>query len=249
MKVHVVSQKINEDRVVYCLQPIIKEVYFIFLIQVFIDGKEQGSNIGNGELSQDWGYKASIGYYDFDDRRINGWVDEFLIYDYALNEDQIFALLGKMRCPTGNSTSVEIDAFRFESIMTVNVKRSVIDDVTNGTLSSKRAGTKEDNLVSRINAKHKREKTDYKNKRDIKEINDSSWNILSVMKNIKDKMFPRSDIRGINYTNNSYNEFSSRRDSIGWKHLPNERKWRNKKSTKKKKRYFKKKRKTRKPHR
>lgn len=221
---------------------------FFNVLQVFVDGKEQGSNVGNGELSQDWGYKASIGYYDFDDRRINGWVDEFLIYDYALNEDQVFALLGKMRCPTGNSTSVEIDAFRFESIMTVNVKRSVIDDVINGTLSSKRARKKDDNLVSRINAKHKRKKTD-KNKRDIKEINDSSWNILSVMKNIKDKMFPKNDIRGINYTTHSYNEYASRRDSIGWKHLPNERKWRNEKSTKKKKRHFKKKRKTRKPHR
>ena len=215
-------------------------------MQVFIDGKEQGSNIGNGELSQDWGYKASIGYYDFDDRRINGWVDEFLMYDYALDEDQIFALLGKMRCPTGNSTSVEIDAFRFESIMTVNLKRSVIDDdVINGTSLSKKTGEKDDNFVSRINTKHKQKKTD-KDKRDIKEINDSGLNILSVMKNIKDRIFPKTYIREINSTTNNYNEFVSRRGSFGWKHLPNQRTLRYTKSTKKKKRRLKK---VRKPHR
>ena len=87
-----------------------------------MDGKERGKADGGGILAGTWGYKASIGYYDFDDRRLNGWIDEFIIYDFALSEEQIFSLLGKMRCPTGNTTSIEIDAFKFEN---VNVKRSV----------------------------------------------------------------------------------------------------------------------------
>jgi len=91
---------------------------------VFVDGKERGRAAGSGILSGHWGYKASIGYYDFDDRRLNGWIDEFTMYDFALSEEQIFNLLGKMRCPTGNTTTIEIDAFKFEN---VNVKRSVND--------------------------------------------------------------------------------------------------------------------------
>ena len=87
-----------------------------------MDGKERGKADGGGILAGTWGYKASIGYYDFDDRRLNGWIDEFIIYDFALSEEQIFSLLGKMRCPTGNTTSIEIDAFKFEN---VNVKRSI----------------------------------------------------------------------------------------------------------------------------
>lgn len=87
-----------------------------------MDGKERGKTDGGGILAGTWGYKASIGYYDFDDRRLNGWIDEFIMYDFALSEEQIFSLLGKMRCPTGNTTSIEIDAFKFEN---VNVKRSV----------------------------------------------------------------------------------------------------------------------------
>lgn len=77
-------------------------------------------------LSGDWGYKASIGYYDFDDRKLAGWLDEFLIYDFAMTEEEVFKLLGKMRCPISNITSVEIDAFQFENIDMR--KRAVLED-------------------------------------------------------------------------------------------------------------------------
>lgn len=198
--------------------------------QVFIDGKEQGSNIGNGELSQDWGYKASIGYYDFDDRRINGWVDEFIIYDYALDEDQVFALLGKMRCPTGNTTSIEIDAFRFESIMTVNVKRSVSED--DGLGANIKTKIK-NHFTSKINSKHKTKEKLGKHKRDIKEIKNDS--ILNAMKNIKKQLHSRS-IKAINST--SYTTIMNRRHAFGWKMLPPQKSLK----VKKKKRHLRRKR-------
>ena len=52
-----------------------------------MDGKERGSKEGDGLLAEDWGYKASIGFYDFDDRKFKGWIDEFLVYDFALGEE------------------------------------------------------------------------------------------------------------------------------------------------------------------
>ncbi len=75
-------------------------------------------------LSQDWGYKASIGHYDFDDRKLDGWLDEFSIYDYALNDDQVFELIGKLRC-SANKTTTEVSAFKYQGI---NLKRSLRDE-------------------------------------------------------------------------------------------------------------------------
>lgn len=113
-------------------------------------------------LAEDWGYKASIGSYDFDERRLNGWIDEFIMYDYALNEDQIFHLLGKMRCPTGKSTTIEIDAFKFET-MTLNggtKKRSIIgkNSISSEILNNlmKKKFDSKDSFTSKINTKYKR---------------------------------------------------------------------------------------------
>lgn len=118
-----------------------------------MDGKERGKADGGGILAGTWGYKASIGYYDFDDRRLNGWIDEFIMYDFALSEEQIFSLLGKMRCPTGNTTSIEIDAFKFEN---VNVKRSVNEK-------------EESSIFQRSKLIHKRQvSTNYSNKKSKK---------------------------------------------------------------------------------
>ena len=70
-------------------------------------------------LSQDWGYKAAIGHYDFDDRRLNGWIDEFTMFDYPLKEDQVFQLIGKLRC-SANTTEIsgvtqsQLDAFKYQ---------------------------------------------------------------------------------------------------------------------------------------
>ena len=72
------------------------------------------------------------------------------MYDYPLEEDQVFNLLGKMRCPTGNTTTIEIDAFKFEN---VNVKRS-IEDINFFRVENK-LKTKEEHK-SKINTKQKR---------------------------------------------------------------------------------------------
>lgn len=114
-------------------------------------------------LAEDWGYKASIGSYDFDERRLNGWVDEFIMYDYALNEDQTFHLLGKMRCPTGKSTTTEIDAFKFETMNLSGgtMKRSIKEDDTASSSANKTElksslSTQKDSFTSKINTKYKR---------------------------------------------------------------------------------------------
>jgi len=109
------------------------------------------------------------------------------MYDYALDGDQVFALIGKMRCPTGNTTSIEIDAFRFESIMNVNMKRSLSEDEENK--HANRTRISKDSFTSKINAKHKNRTKSEKDKRDIKEINGSS--IWGIMENVKrDKTLP-----------------------------------------------------------
>lgn len=134
--------------------------------QVFVDGKERGSQEGAGLLAADWGYKASIGYYDFDDRRLNGWFDEFIMYDYPLGEDEVFELLGKMRCPTGNSTTIEIDAFKFENLKLDNhLKRSLNEDEDfyNKIEHVKRVKLSEERANSKINTKQKLRNTKFKN--------------------------------------------------------------------------------------
>ena len=134
-----------------------------------------------------------------------------------------------MRCPTGNSsTSIEIDAFRFESIMTVNLKRSVAeDDDAAGNKTVMKSSKKDYNFVPKINSRHKvtlsSEGNKTKDKRDIKDaIHDSGASILSVMKTIKDTVFPvpKGNLRGIRNSTaaNSYNVMMNRRNSFGWKH-------------------------------
>ena len=92
--------------------------------QVYVDGKERGTVRGDGMLSQDWGYKAAIGHYDFDDRILDGWLDEFIIFDYALSDEQVFELIGKLRC-SENKTTTEINAYKYQGI---NLKRSLSEE-------------------------------------------------------------------------------------------------------------------------
>ena len=122
-----------------------------------MDGKERGSKEGRGLLASDWGYKASIGNYDFDKRQLIGWVDEFIIYDYALEEEQAFNLLGKMRCPTSNATTVEIDAFKFENI---HNKRGLIEsDGKAGILSVVKSLSKKNETLTKLSNRVKSNST------------------------------------------------------------------------------------------
>lgn len=70
----------------------------ILLQQVYIDGKVQGSSSGTGLLDDDWGYRASIGSFDFDGRFIRAKLDDFFMYDYEISPEQIQDLLS-IKCP------------------------------------------------------------------------------------------------------------------------------------------------------
>ena len=56
--------------------------------KIFIDGHLNGESQGSGLLSQDWDHHAGIGSHK-DSRFLDGQVDEFRIYNYAMGEDDI----------------------------------------------------------------------------------------------------------------------------------------------------------------
>lgn len=60
--------------------------------KVFIDGQLNGESQGSGLLSQDWENHAGIGQHK-DSRFLNGKVDEFRIYNYAMNKDDVRKLM------------------------------------------------------------------------------------------------------------------------------------------------------------
>lgn len=67
------------------------------LAQVFINGKQQKIKSATGDLSQDWGHFAGIGYRFYGKNNLGGLIDEFIIYNYALSNDEI-AFLAKGSC-------------------------------------------------------------------------------------------------------------------------------------------------------
>lgn len=60
--------------------------------KVFIDGHVNGESQGSGLLSQDWDSHAGVGRHK-DYRFLDGKVDEFRIYNYAMDEDGIQKLM------------------------------------------------------------------------------------------------------------------------------------------------------------
>ena len=73
------------------------------------------------------------------------------MYDFALEDKDVFNLLGKMRCPTGNTTTIEIDAFKFEN---ANFKRSIKEEDFNFFKIENKNKNKEQHQ-SKINTKQK----------------------------------------------------------------------------------------------
>lgn len=57
-----------------------------FYFQVYIDGIVKAHSPGFGILDTDWGYKACIGSFDFDGRYLNGEVDDFQVFNYAITD-------------------------------------------------------------------------------------------------------------------------------------------------------------------
>ena len=57
-----------------------------------------------------------------------------MIFDYALSDQQVFELIGKLRC-SANKTTTEIDAFKYQGI---NLKRSLREDRINFEIKVKK---------------------------------------------------------------------------------------------------------------
>lgn len=59
------------------------------LAKVWVGGKLVKQSTGNGLLSQDWGHFAGIGRHFYEKEYLNGALDEFLIYNYALEDSEV----------------------------------------------------------------------------------------------------------------------------------------------------------------
>lgn len=61
---------------------------------IYINGTEQVRGLGYGLISKDWSERVGIGRHK-GARFLHGKVDEFLLYNKALNKDQIAQLYDK----------------------------------------------------------------------------------------------------------------------------------------------------------
>lgn len=66
--------------------------------QVYVNGAVRGISRGYGPLDDFWGYKACLGSFDLGGRYLGGYVDDFHIFNYAVEPDQIKDLL-RIKCP------------------------------------------------------------------------------------------------------------------------------------------------------
>lgn len=66
--------------------------------KVYVNGALRGSSRGSGPLDDFWGYKACLGSFDLGGRYLRGFVDDFYIFNYAIQPDQIKDLL-RIKCP------------------------------------------------------------------------------------------------------------------------------------------------------
>jgi len=67
------------------------------LAKVFINGKQRKIKSAVGDLSQDWGHFAGVGYRFYGKNNLGGLIDEFIMYNYALSKDEI-EFLSKGSC-------------------------------------------------------------------------------------------------------------------------------------------------------
>lgn len=67
------------------------------LAKVYVNGKQVKIKSATGDLSQDWGHFAGVGYRFYRQDHLGGLIDEFIMYNYALSEEEI-AFLAKGTC-------------------------------------------------------------------------------------------------------------------------------------------------------
>ena len=67
------------------------------LAKVYVNGVLVKQKSASGDLSQDWGHFAGIGRHFYAGTYLSGLIDEFIIYNYALNDTEI-KYLAQGRC-------------------------------------------------------------------------------------------------------------------------------------------------------
>jgi len=77
--------------------------------KIFINGEIRNQSIGDGMLSTNWNVHAGISYLD-KQRSLDGEIDEFRIYNYALTPDEIRALVSACREPEAAAASKTLSA-------------------------------------------------------------------------------------------------------------------------------------------
>ena len=73
-------------------------IRYVYFPQVYVNGALRGSSRGYGALDDFWGYKACVGSFDLGGRYLQGFVDDFYIFNYAVEPGQIKDLL-RIKCP------------------------------------------------------------------------------------------------------------------------------------------------------
>lgn len=59
------------------------------MAKVYINGDLKKRKSASGDLSQDWGHFAGIGFHFYEKTYLRGIIDEFMMYNYALKEEEI----------------------------------------------------------------------------------------------------------------------------------------------------------------
>ena len=73
--------------------------------KIYINGEIRNQSIGEGlPLSRDWGVHAGISNFE-KNRPLQGSIDEFRIYNYALTPDEIRALVSACKAPADAAAS------------------------------------------------------------------------------------------------------------------------------------------------
>lgn len=59
------------------------------LAKVYVNGKLVKQKSASGDLSQDWGHYAGIGKHFYEKSYLQGLIDEFIMYNYVLDDKDI----------------------------------------------------------------------------------------------------------------------------------------------------------------
>ncbi|KII73405.1 hypothetical protein RF11_09123 [Thelohanellus kitauei] len=87
------------------------------IAQIYIDGKPVNRTYGPGKLSKDWTCLAHIGGR-CNNKALMGFVDEFRIYNYALNSQEVKELFSKCKFIKADEKTIDANTQPSGSIVT-----------------------------------------------------------------------------------------------------------------------------------